>query len=111
MNNPFRFTNILQATSQFSPTSVLTFIIHFPKYVRLFNRLLRDSRVPFQPRFYCYCAFVYLLSPIDLLRDLPFFAIGYIDDIMLLIYTFRKLYKESPPEIIREHVLAIREGK
>jgi len=111
MANPFRFSRLLEKAGRFSPATILAFFIHLPNFIRLFSRLLSDSRVPYHLKFFCYFALVYLIFPIDLLKDLPFFQIGYIDDILLLIFAFRKLVKDSPPEVVREHVEAIGRGE
>ncbi|MBN2330150.1 MAG: DUF1232 domain-containing protein [Candidatus Omnitrophica bacterium] len=111
MPNPFRFSRFLDLANRFPPAKIFAFLIHLPNFIRLFSRLLADPRVPFHLKFFCYFALFYFIFPIDLLKDLPFFQIGYIDDIIILIFAFRKLIKESPPEIVQEHVDAISQGK
>jgi len=111
MANPFRFSRLMETAGRFSPTKVLSFIIHLPNFIRLFSRLLADSRVPFHLKLICYGSIIYLIFPFDFLPDLPFFQIGYIDDILFIVFAFRKLIKDCPPEIIRDHVEAISRGE
>ncbi len=111
MFNLFRFQRFFQAAGRFSLPQILSFVFHLPNFCRLFSRLLKDPRVPFHLKFLCYFSIFYLISPLDLIRDLPFFQIGYIDDAFLLIFSFRKLMKDSPPEVVREHVQAIADGR
>lgn len=111
MGNPFRFTRLLETAGRFSPAKVVAFLIHLPNFIRLFSRLLNDARVPYRLKFFCYFALFYFIWPLDLLRDLPRFQLGYIDDILLLFFAFRKLVQNSPPDVVREHVEAISQGK
>ncbi len=105
------FLKLIRASRQFSPLNVIKFIVHIPSFFKLFSRLLHDPRVPFHLKFLCYASIVYFFLPIDLLRDFPFFFIGHIDDVMFLILAFRKLVKDSPEEVVMEHVQAISEGQ
>lgn len=111
MLNLFRFKRFFDAAGKFSLPQIVSFVFHLPNFFRLFSRLLKDPRVPLHLRLLCYFSIFYLISPIDLIKDLPFFQIGYVDDAFLLIYSFRKLIKESPPDVVREHVLAISDGR
>ncbi|RJP26531.1 MAG: DUF1232 domain-containing protein [Candidatus Omnitrophota bacterium] len=104
------FFKFMQLSQRFSPVSIFRFIIHLPNFFKLFSRLLHDSRVPFHLKLLCYASIVYFFLPIDLLRDFPFFFVGHIDDVMFLFLAFRKLVKDSPPEVVQEHVKAISEG-
>lgn len=111
MNNLFRFSRWMAATGRFSLSKVLAFFFHLPNFLRLFSRLLADPRVPFHLKFFCYFAIAYFIFPIDILKDLPFFQIGYLDDILLLFFAFRKLVMDSPPKVVQEHVEWISQGK
>ncbi|HQH70687.1 MAG TPA: DUF1232 domain-containing protein [bacterium] len=110
MANPFRFTRFLES-AQITPASVIAFIIHIPNFIRLFSRLLNDPRVPYHLKFLCYGAILYFLFPLDLWRDFRMFGLGYVDDVLLLFFAFRKLVRDSPPEVVREHVEAISQGR
>jgi len=111
MENPFRFSRLLETAGRFSPAKVIGFLIHLPNFIRLFSRLLNDPRVPYRLKLFCYFALVYFIFPIDLIKDLPRFQLGYIDDVLLLFFAFRKLVNDSPPDVVREHVDAISQGR
>ena len=102
MKNPFLFTRLFQAASKYSLPSIISFVFHLPNFIRLFSRLLADPRVPAHLKLICYGAVIYLIFPIDLVRDLPFIQIGYIDDAIILIFAFRKLLRESPSDVVQE---------
>ncbi len=110
MANPFRFTRFLES-AQITPASVIAFIIHIPNFIRLFSRLLNDPRVPYHLKFFCYFSIFYFFFPLDLIKDFLFFGMGYVDDVLLLFFAFRKLVRDSPPEVVREHVEAISQGR
>ncbi len=105
------FLKFMQASRQFSPMMVMRFIVHLPNFFRLFSRLLKDPRVPIHLKLLCYGSIIYFFFPIDLIKDFPLIFLGYVDDVMLLILAFRKLVKDSPPEIVEEHVRAISENR
>ncbi|MFB3785372.1 MAG: YkvA family protein [bacterium] len=110
MANPFRFTRFLES-AQLSPGAVIAFIIHIPNFIRLLSRLLNDPRVPYHLKLFCYFAMIYFIFPLDLWRDFRLFGLGYADDVLLLFFAFRKLVRDSPPEVVREHVEAISQGR
>lgn len=90
--------------------TVLHFLVHLPNFARLFSRLLGDARVPIHLKLLCYGSLLYLISPIDILKDFAIFGLGYIDDVAFIFIAFRKLVQDSPPEVVREHVEAISRG-
>lgn len=105
------FSKIMQTASRYSPHKVISFIFHLPSMVRLCFRLLNDNRVPFHLKAFCYGAILYLILPFDLLPDFPSVYLGRADDIMLLYFAFNKLMKDSPPEVIEEHIADLRGKK
>lgn len=107
MRSPFVFSRFLEAARRFSPTTVLTFVFHLPNFIRLFSRLLGDPRVPYHLKLFCYFSIAYFFLPIDLVKDFPFLFMGRVDDIFFLVWSFRKLVKDSPPEVVQEHVDAL----
>jgi len=80
---------------------------HLPNFLRLYWRLYRDPRVPLAAKAGLTAAFVYLVSPIDLLPDfwLPIF--GFADDAALLWVASRWFIAACPPEVVTEHVRRI----
>ena len=112
MPHPFPFNRFMQGLGRYSAGSVLTFAFHLPNLVRLSSRLLNDRRVPFHLKLLCYGAILYLLWPFDLIRDfMPYFLPGRIDDLVILFLAFRKLIKDSPQEVVEEHVRIISEKR
>jgi uncharacterized membrane protein YkvA (DUF1232 family) len=108
---PVFLTKLLRTAGQYSPHKVIAFIFHLPNMVRLCFRLLSDNRVPFHLKLLCYGAIFYVLFPFDLIPDLRSYYLGGIDDIMLLYLAFNKLMKDSPPEVIEEHIADLRGKK
>lgn len=90
-----------------NPNAVMPFIISFPKYVRLYGRLLRDPRVPLWPKMIFIAGIVYAISPIDLIPDFLVPVIGWIDDIIIFVAAARYFIRACPPNIVAEHVEAI----
>ncbi|MDX9754854.1 MAG: DUF1232 domain-containing protein [bacterium] len=112
MPNPFRFSRFLDYAGQFSLTTVVNFIVHLPNFIRLFSRLLNDKRVPIHLKLICWASIVYFFFPFDfIIPDLARLGLGYIDDMVFLFYAFNKLVKESPPDVVREHVEQISRGE
>ncbi len=87
--------------------TLASLVFHLPSFVRLFARLLRDPRVPYYLKLLVYAAIAYALVPIDIMPDLTFLGLGYVDDLVLLTLAVRKLVTGTPPEVLQEHVEAI----
>lgn len=77
--------------------------MHIPNFFKLFFRLLGDPRVPFIAKVIPAAAFLYLLSPVDLIPDLVF-PFGIVEDIVILYFAFRFLFRAAPEPVVREHV-------
>ena len=60
------------------------------------GQLMADPRVKKLPRIAVILAVAYLLSPVDLVPDLLFPVVGYLDDITLLWMSVRWLFKQQP---------------
>ncbi len=106
----FRFARVMQQQGGYSPMKLLALVYHSPKFFKLFYRLMNDPRVPFHLKALCWGSILYLLSPIDLLKDFMI-GLGHIDDIVILFLAFRNLVRNSPPDVVREHVQNISEGR
>ena len=73
------------------------------RYLRLVWRLMRDKRVPIVLRALVPLAIVYVLSPLDLIRDrVP--VIGRFDDLIVLALALLFLIKLSPQHVVDEHL-------
>lgn len=101
----------MRTASRYSPHKVISFIYHLPSMVRLCFRLLNDKRVPIHLKLFCYGAILYAIFPFDLLPEIRSIFLGSIDDIMFLYLAFNKLMKDSPPEVIEEHIADLRGKK
>ncbi|MGD9638342.1 MAG: YkvA family protein [Alphaproteobacteria bacterium] len=75
--------------------------------LQLYKNVLRDKRTPFLAKLFLGMSVWYLLLPFDLIPDfIP--IIGHLDDaviVPLLIYMALKL---TPPEIINEHRILLK---
>jgi uncharacterized membrane protein YkvA (DUF1232 family) len=58
------------------------------------GQLLADPRVKKLPRIAVILAIAYVLSPVDLVPDLLFPVVGYLDDVTLLWMSVRWLFKQ-----------------
>lgn len=58
------------------------------------GQLLADPRVKKLPRIAVILAIAYVLSPVDLVPDLVFPVVGYLDDLVLLWMSVRWLFKQ-----------------
>ncbi|MBT3269579.1 DUF1232 domain-containing protein [Candidatus Poribacteria bacterium] len=102
---------------------LMRLLFHLPNFIRLVRRLWNDPRVPLPrkalPLFFAVIAGIvglaYVVRPVDLIFDyLP--IIGRLDDVAVLallliapgVWLFIKL---APPDVVRDHVKAIDEGR
>jgi uncharacterized membrane protein YkvA (DUF1232 family) len=63
------------------------------KYLRYFFGYLRDRKVPWLQKIWIYLVIIYFLSPIDLLPDLILPGLGWIDDLLILLWAVPKLLR------------------
>lgn len=87
-----------------NPRDFFRLIAILPKFVKLYWRLLQDRRVGIHLKFILLLAFVYVLSPIDLIPDWIVPILGGIDDLVVFIAASRYFIKHCPPEVVQEHV-------
>jgi uncharacterized membrane protein YkvA (DUF1232 family) len=80
---------------------------HLPKLIRLIGRLFKDSRVPVAGKLVFILTIVYFISPIDLIPDLLFPFVGYVDDVGILLFGMRNLLRQTPPTVLEEHLAQI----
>jgi uncharacterized membrane protein YkvA (DUF1232 family) len=86
---------------------LLPLIPQLPNFVRLGWRLLRDSRVPVVLKSMVVLAFLYSISPFDVIPDFFFPGVGYVDDATLLLLMGYYFIRWSPQEVVTENVTAI----
>lgn len=94
----------------FSFSGLAKGLAHLPNFFKLFFRLLGDSRVPLIAKLIPGAAFLYLISPIDLLPDIAF-PLGLIEDAVILYFAFRFLFRAAPATVVHEHVRRLEMGQ
>ena len=78
------------------------FLPRFIRFVRLVWRLSFDKRVSIFLRMLVPLAILYIISPIDLLKDsIP--IVGRFDDLIVLALALLFLTKLSPKDVVDEH--------
>lgn len=80
---------------------------NFGRDVRLAVYLVKDPRVSFFYKIPLFFAVLYFIFPADLISDFFIPGLGYIDDIMILIWAIRFLVNHSPHQIKQEYVRTI----
>ena len=82
---------------------ILRFLPSILRFLRLVWRLTFDKRVPLLLRLLVPLALLYLLSPIDLVRDrIP--RLGWADDLLVLGLAVLLLTKLAPRHLVEEHL-------
>lgn len=73
---------------------------------RLVWRLLADSRVSFATKMLLPGALAYFVSPIDAIPDIlvPFFGVGYLDDLAIIVIAIRLFIAMAPKNVVAEHL-------
>lgn len=74
------------------------------KFARLVWRLTFDKRVSIFLRALVPLAILYILSPIDLIRDRLPYGVGRFDDLIIFGLALLLLTKLAPPAIVDEHM-------
>lgn len=106
MNHAF-LTRSLLAKIMAAPYQAVRFVFHLPRLITLIHRLMTDRRVPIHAKAVPFLAIVYIISPLDLLKEFLFGPIGYVDDIVVTYYLLRTFIKMCPEEVVAEHVAAL----
>ena len=104
-----RFNTILMLM-RLGPRRVIQFFAHLPNFLRLFWRLLTDSRVSIGPKMLLVLLLAYIFAPLDILPDF-LLALGQIDDLLISYLGLRTFVRLCPKEVVREHVEAIAAGR
>jgi uncharacterized membrane protein YkvA (DUF1232 family) len=74
--------------------------------VRLVWRLLNDARVPFLPKLIIPAAFLYVVSPVDLIPDM-ILGLGQLDDVGIVMLAVALFIEFCPRGLVDEHRRAI----
>jgi uncharacterized membrane protein YkvA (DUF1232 family) len=88
-------------------TRAVSLLFQLPSLLRLYWRLLGDRRVPLWPKAVLAGTLAYVAMPFDLLPDvMP--VVGQLDDLTLLVLVGRAFLWWCPPEVVTEHLRALR---
>ena len=79
------------------------FLLAVPDMFMLLWRLANDPRVPPKSKLLLGAGLAYFFSPLDLLPEVLFGPIGFVDDLVLGAFIISRLIDEVDPEILREH--------
>jgi len=85
-------------------------IAHLPRFVKLFSRLAKDSRVALGPKLLLAGIFAYLVFPADLVPDF-LIGLGQVDDLLVLFLGLKLFLRLCPKAVVQEHVRAIAAAK
>jgi uncharacterized membrane protein YkvA (DUF1232 family) len=84
--------------------AILMWLKDAVRQLRLAWRLLLDRRVPLWTKVVPPAALAYVLSPIDILPDLPPMGLNQLDDIAVVLLGIKLFIELAPPEVVREHL-------
>jgi len=79
--------------------------------VVLFFKLFKDPQVSWVLKLIPVFAFVYLISPYDLIPDFLFPGIGEIDDLVILIFAVSLFNRLAPADRIKSHLNEMASGR
>ena len=92
------------------PLQLSRLVGYLPQFVRVFWRLMKDSRVPLLAKLVPVLALLLMMSPPAIELDLvP--ILGEIGWLVVGVLAFKILVWLTPPEIVREHVSRIARGQ
>lgn len=86
--------------------TVLQWLGDLVRQGRLAWRLFWDPRVSFWAKLIPPAAIIYALFPLDILPDMAL-GLGQLDDIAALLIGIKLFIEVAPPEIVREHLIAL----
>jgi uncharacterized membrane protein YkvA (DUF1232 family) len=77
-------------------------LLLIPNFLKLFYRMLRDSRVPLAEKAMVVGTIAYVISPLDFIPDfIPF--VGQVDDLYLVALVLLRLLTRTDESVVREH--------
>lgn len=78
-------------------------VLLVPDLLALVTRLMMDKRVEAKHKAYLGAALAYVVSPIDLISERAVGALGYVDDVAVIVAALNNLLNEVDPQIVLEH--------
>ena len=85
-------------------SAILGWLREAVRQVRLAWRLFLDPRVPLWTKAIPPLALAYILSPIDILSDIPPMGLNQLDDIAVALLGIKLFIELAPPEVVSEHL-------
>jgi uncharacterized membrane protein YkvA (DUF1232 family) len=82
---------------------VMDLLLFLPDLVVLLLRLAQDSRVPIGAKAVALAGVGYALSPIDLLPELFFGPIGFLDDVVVVAAAVSRVINHVHPDLVKAH--------
>ncbi len=79
------------------------YLLLAPDVFHLLCRLLLDEDVPDREKAKLLAAIVYYMSPIDIIPELLFGPVGYIDDVAIACYVLNSVLTKTDPDVVRKH--------
>ncbi|MGD8998212.1 MAG: DUF1232 domain-containing protein [Anaerolineae bacterium] len=84
--------------------AILAWLREAVRQLRLAWRLFLDRRVPLWTKIVPPVALAYVLSPIDILSDIPPMGLNQLDDVAVLLLGIKLFIELAPPDVVREHL-------
>ncbi len=84
--------------------AVLAWLDDALRQLRLAWRLFVDRRVPLWTKIVPPAVLGYVLSPVDILPDLPPMGLNQLDDLAVVLLGLKLFIELAPPEVVREHL-------
>jgi len=98
-----------QSESQIEPSGdpnmTLAWFQDMVRQGRLAWRLFWDQRVPSWSKVIPPAVLTYVISPIDIISDIPPMGLNQLDDIAILLLGIKLFIEIAPPDVVREHLL------
>ncbi|NQV50504.1 MAG: DUF1232 domain-containing protein [Candidatus Marinimicrobia bacterium] len=79
------------------------YLLLAPDLFHLLAKLAMDKEIPSSEKAKIAGALAYFISPIDLIPEVLFGPIGYLDDVALAAYVINSVMKKCDPAIVRRH--------
>jgi uncharacterized membrane protein YkvA (DUF1232 family) len=79
------------------------FVLLVPDLFLLITRLMLDPRIEGRHKVYMGAALAYVLSPIDILSERRMGALGYLDDLVVIVAALNILVNEADRAVVLEH--------
>ncbi|MFQ6098698.1 MAG: hypothetical protein ACE5O2_13305 [Armatimonadota bacterium] len=87
---------------------LVRFLVHLPNFVKLYQRLFADPRVPIWAKAVLVAGVVYVVWPADILPIFP--AVSWIDDAVVGLAALWAFPRLCPRKVVEQHVAAIDRG-